>query len=71
MLPHEAVTEWKAIYKRETGLDITIEEASTQANRMFLFLQTITKQKSCTKLESNKGGEKNDKKTNGQRVRKY
>jgi len=42
MLPVEAVIEWKELYKKETGTEISIEEATTRSNRMFRFLKTIT-----------------------------
>jgi len=64
MLPVEAVIEWKELYKKETGTDLSFEEATTRANRMFRFLKTITKPSSSNKLKDCKGGEKqNGKKT--------
>lgn len=69
MLPVEAVIEWKELYKKETGTDLSIEEATTRANRMFRFLKTITKPSSSNKLKNFEGGEKqNGKKINSQKV---
>lgn len=63
MLPVEAVIEWKELYKKETGTDLSIEEATTRANRMFRFLKTITKPSSSKKFKDLKGGVQNGKKT--------
>ena len=68
MLPVQAVIEWKEIYKKTTGVDISIEEATERANKMFRFLSNITKPKSSSKLKSFEGGDKDGKKTNSQKV---
>jgi len=69
MLPVEAVIEWKELYKKETGTDLSIEEATTRANRMYRFLKTITKPSSSKKFKVYEGGEKqNGKKINSQKI---
>ena len=68
MLPVQAVIEWKGIYKKTTGVDLSIEEATERANKMFRFLSIITKPKRSSKLKSFEGGDKDGKKTNSQKV---
>lgn len=43
MLPKEAVEEFKQIYKKEVGVELTDEEATEKANRFFRFMKVITK----------------------------
>lgn len=43
MLPIEAVIEWQKLYSNLTGTDLSLTEATVRANRMFKYLQTITK----------------------------
>ena len=68
MLPVEAVIEWKELYKKETGTEISIEEATTRANRMFRFLKTITKPSSSKNFKDLKGGVQNGKKTSRKEI---
>lgn len=42
MLPKSAVEEWKTLYQKEFSKDLSVEEATVLANRMFHFLKTIT-----------------------------
>ncbi|KKS03238.1 hypothetical protein A3K01_04000 [candidate division WWE3 bacterium RIFOXYD1_FULL_43_17] len=68
MLPVQAVIEWKEIYKKTTGVDLSIEDATERANRMFRFLSNITKPKRSRKLKIFEGGDKDGKKTNSKKV---
>lgn len=69
MLPEKAVIEWKELYRKETGTDLSLEEATTRANRMFRFLKNITKPSSSNKLNDFKGGEKqNGKKISSKKI---
>ncbi len=43
MLPKEAVEEFKQIYKKEVGVELTDEQATDKANRLFRFMKVITK----------------------------
>lgn len=42
-LPKEAIEEFKQIYKKEAGVDLTDAEAFDKANRLFNFMKVITK----------------------------
>lgn len=64
MLSKEAVLEWKKIYETTMSLEISFDEATERANRMFRFLATITKPNCINKLNKQEGGVNNDKNIN-------
>lgn len=43
MLPAEAVTEFTALYKKNFGKELTFDEASELANKVFIFFKTVLK----------------------------
>jgi hypothetical protein len=42
-LPPEAIEEFKQIYKKEVGVELTDAEAVDKANRLFNFMKVVTK----------------------------
>lgn len=56
MLSKIAVQEWREIYIKQTGKDISFEEATIRANRMFRWLSTITKPSNSQKIRQSEGG---------------
>jgi len=71
MLCKEAINEWKAVYEKQTGQQISYEGAAVRANRMFRFLKTITKSSSSSKLKSGERGMKNGQKITSPKVKRY
>ena len=43
MLPREAVIEYQDIYKKLDGVILSFEEASEYANKLFNFVELVTK----------------------------
>ncbi len=56
-LPKEAIEEFKQIYKKEVGVELSDAEAFDKANRLFNFMKVITKpiQKKETDDNARKG----------------
>ena len=42
-LPDKAIEEFKQIYKKETGITLSYDEAIKKANKFFNFMKLITK----------------------------
>lgn len=43
-LPEEAIKEFIQIYKRNFGVELTLQEATDKATRVYLFFQMLLKE---------------------------
>ncbi len=54
MLPQEAIEEFKILYKKRFGMDLTDEEAKVRANNLFTLYKVVYGELSCVLEESDK-----------------